>query len=333
MKIAITGSSGHIGNNLARELINRGHQIKVLINKSKQALDGMQVERIHGNILDTEAVEGLINGCEYVFHAAAIISIGNKPPQKVYNVNTEGTKNVVNACLKFGVKRLVHFSSIHSFHCKNPNAVLNEDNPPAGVKDLTYNKSKAMGESIVSEAYKKGLNAVILNPSSVVGPNDFMPSLIGQMILKIAKGRLPFLIIGGYHFVDVRDVVDAAINAMHSGRAGEKYLLTSEWKSLTEVAGIICKKARKRAPIVLPTFMAWLGLPFIQIFSRLMNQKPLYTRESIKIIKKAPRRVENCKAIRELDFRTRPVQETFSDVYDWFVAQNYLPKPRNYDRY
>jgi dihydroflavonol-4-reductase len=165
-----------------------------------------------------------------------------------------------------------------------------------------------------------------LNPSSVVGPFDFKPSLIGQMLIKIANGKLPFLIKGGYHFTDVGDVVDAAINAMEKGRSGERYLLTSEWKSLLDVAKIISKQSNKKLPLILPTILAWIGLPFIFIYSKLMGKKPLYTRESLTIIAHSTKNVENKKAVAELNFNPRPVEETFVRAYEWFLSNKFLTK-------
>jgi dihydroflavonol-4-reductase len=327
MKIAITGASGHIGNNLCISLIESGHYLKVLINKTDQSLVGIDAERIYGNILNKEIVDSLVKDCDCVFHTAAVISIGNEPYNLVYKVNTIGTQNIVDACIKYKVNRLVHFSSIHAFHCDDPNLVLNENNPPANQNDLIYDKSKAMGETIVLEACAKGLNAIILNPSSVVGPNDFKPSLVGQMMIKIANGKLPFLIKGGYHFVDVRDVVSAALNAMNSGRVGERYLLSSQWKSLTDIAQIISERTNKNVPGLVPTFLAWIGLPFIYIFARLIGEKPLYTKNSLKIIAKSPKIVESNKAIKELNFKPRPVKETFIDSYVWFLTNNFITKP------
>jgi len=271
MKIAVTGASGHVGNNLCRSLIEHNHQLKVLINKTDIAIKGWSYEKVHGNILDYKIVDNLVKDCEIVFHAAAIISIGNEPSSLVMGVNTKGTQNVVNACLKYKVKRLIYFSSIHAFHCSKSDLVLNENHPLAGEDDLTYSKSKAMGEKIVLEAFARGLNVLILNPSSIVGPNDFKPSLIGQMLIKIARGKLPFLIKGGFHFVDVRDVVEVAINAMETGRGGERYLLSSQLKSFIDIAIPVCVITRKKVPILLPTFLAWLGLPFIFLYSFLVG--------------------------------------------------------------
>jgi len=330
MKIAITGASGHIGNNLCRELIQRGHQVKVLIFLFDKSLTDIDVERVYGNILDKKIVDNLIEGLDYVFHTAALISIGNISKKKVFEVNIQGTKNVIEACIKHKIKRLIHFSSIHALSNISANKEMNEYNPLVGTEAFNYDQSKANAENLIIEACKDGLNAIILNPSSVVGPFDFVPSLVGEMIIKMASGKLPFLIKGGYHWVDVRDVVDAAINAMEKGRIGERYLLTSQYRSLLEIAGIVSKKLNRKEPIIIQDFLAWAGLPFIKILSKITGNKALYTKESLSIVGHSPKLVDNQKAIKELDFKPRPIEETFTDSLNWFINNGYLKiiKPR-----
>jgi len=324
MKISITGASGHIGNNLCRELIQKGHRVKVLVHNSDQSLAGLDVEKVKGNILDKEALYRLIGGADYVFHTAAIISIGVNSKEKIFQVNIEGTRNVIEACLKHKTKRLVHFSSIHALKNGHPDKLLDESGPLAGKEAFFYSQSKAGAEKLLLEACNHGLNAVILNPSSVIGPFDFVPSLAGQMILKIATGKLPFLIKGGYQWVDVRDVVSTAINAMELGRSGERYLLASQWMSLQDIAAVICKEVHKNAPPLVPDFLAWAGLPFIQLSGKLSGKSPLYSKESLRIVSDSPKLVNHQKAVNELGFQPRPVKETFVDSLLWFTENGFL---------
>jgi len=336
MKISITGASGHIGNNLCRELIQRGYRVKVLVHNSDESLADLDIEKVKGNILDKEALHRLIGGADYVFHTAAIISIGVNSKEKIFQTNIEGTRNVIEACLQHKTKRLVHFSSIHALKNGHPDKLLDESGPLAGDEAFFYSQSKARAELVLLDACKHGLNAVILNPSSVIGPFDFVPSLAGQMIVKIATGKLPFLIKGGYQWVDVRDVVTAAINAMDQGRSSERYLLASQWMSLSDIAAIICKKVNKNAPAIIPDFIAWAGLPFIQLSGKLSGKTPLYSKESLNIVSHSPRLVNHQKAVNELGFKPRPVEETFVDSLNWFTQNGYLnsrkPLKTKYDQ-
>ena len=275
-------------------------------------------------MLDKKAVNTVIAGSDYVFHTAAIISIGIDSKEKIFQTNIEGTRNVIEACLQHKIKRLVHFSSIHALKNGLPDKLLDESRPLARVEAFYYSQSKAGAEVLLLDACNRGLNTVILNPSSVIGPFDFIPSLAGQMIIKIAAGKLPFLIKGGYHWVDVRDVVTAAINSMQMGRSGERYLLTSQWMSLSEIAAIICKEVNRKTPAIVPDFVAWTGLPFIQLFSKLSGKKALYTKESLNIISYSPKLVNHQKAVKELGFKPRPVEETFVDSLHWLNDNGYI---------
>ncbi len=324
MVIGITGASGHIGNNLCRELIKRGHHVKVLIHTSDKSLADLDVEKVKGNILDNIVVNKLVEGTDFVYHTAAIISIGSNSKENVFKVNIEGTRNVIEACISHKIKRLIHFSSIHALRNLSSDLMLNEDNPLVGTEAFNYDQSKANSELLVIDGCKRGLNAIILNPSGVIGPFDYIPSLMGQMIIEIAEGKMPFLIKGGYHWADVRDVVDAAINAMELGRNGERYLLTNQWKSLVGIASLICTQVKRKEPTIIPNFLAWAGLPFINIYSKITGTEALYTKESLTIVAHSPKMVNNQKAISELNFKPRPIEETFTDSLSWFLNNGYL---------
>jgi len=324
MNISITGASGHIGNNLCRELIQRGHRVKVLAHNFDISLTGLDIEKVKGDILDKKALNTLIGGADFVFHAAAVISIGKNSREKIFQTNIEGTRNIIEACFRFKTKRLIHFSSIQALKNGLPDKIMDESGPLAGNEAYYYSQSKVRAEMLLLDGCNHGLNAVILNPSSVLGPFDFVPSLAGQMIIKIATGKLPFLIAGGYHWVDVRDVVSAAINAMGKGRSGERYLLSSEWMSLSDIAGKICKDVNRKVPVIVPGFVAWSGLPFIQLFSKLSGKNALYTRESLEIVSHSPKLVNHQKAVTELQFKPRPVEETVIDSLHWLNDNGYI---------
>ena len=325
MQISVTGASGHIGNTLCRMLIKNGHQVKALIHRFDKSLEGLQIEKIYGDILNQESVNALIEHADYVFHTAAIISIGKNPKEKIFHTNIEGTRNIIEACRKQKIRRLIHFSSVDALRISASDATLDENTPLAGEEAFFYNQSKAAGEKLVSDACHQGLNAVILSPSSVIGPYDFVPSLAGQMIIKLAAGKLPFVVRGGYHWVDVRDVAIAAVNAMDSGQTGKRYLLSSQWLSLSDVAEIICQKMKRRKPVLVPYFLARSGLPFINLYSRLTGKETLYTRESLNLVTHSPKTIDAQNAILELEFRPRPVKETIIDTLQWFMENGYIP--------
>lgn len=324
MIVALTGANGHVGNNLCRALLNNGIKVRALINHNDSSLRGLDLIKIDGSVTDKHSLVGLIKGADYVFHLAAIISIGDVDKKKLFSVNVGGTKNVVELCRQFSVKRLIHFSSIHAL-ASGQDMSVDEKSPLAGSDASFYDQSKAEAERIVLKAAADGLNAVILNPTAVFGPNDFIPSLIGEMFIKVAKNRLPFIVAGGYNWVDVRDVAQAAISAMSKGSSAERYILSGEWKSLKFVAGLVAKLAKSRKSIVVPLLLARIALPFIYFYSYFSGKKALFTGEALNIVSREGENIVCDKAKKELGFENRrTVSESVVDTYNWFVNNKYL---------
>ena len=323
MKIALTGASGHIGANLCRALLEQNHELKILVNQYTDSLQELDLEHIKGNLLDPVSLRDLADGTEIFIHLAAIISInGNR---QILNTNVEGTRNVLKAVRETGVKRLIHFSSIHALIHDPLDRALDETRPLALNDHIIYNRSKAMAEQAVYESVADGLDAVIINPTSVMGPNDFKPSLVGQAIIQLYKGEIPALIPGGYDWVDVRDVVSGTITAIDKGRTGQSYLLSGHYLSLADLYEMLrkLKDDGKNLP-VLPFWLAELGVPFLKIWARMTGNKPLYTRESVEILKTAHTNISSEKALKELDYQSRPFKETLKDTITWFRENHYL---------
>ncbi len=174
------------------------------------------------------------------------------------------------------------------------------------------------------KAAKNGLLAVILNPTSVIGIHDYKPSLVGQAILKMANGNLPALIPGGFDWVDVRDVVKGAIAAIDKGKKGERYLLSGHWKSLKDLSSAVNMHSKRKNPIKIPLFMAKIGMPFIYLYSKITDSEPLYTNESISILKHSNKNVSCQKAKEELNYSPRKFEDTIEDTYNWFDKQGLI---------
>jgi dihydroflavonol-4-reductase len=323
LEIAITGASGHVGANLIRELIPAGHHIKVLFFNDDRSFAGLPVTPIKGDLLDPSAVDELIKGTELVFHLAAQISITGDKDGKVFMINTEGTRNVCESCMKNNVRRLVHFSSIHAFNAKPFEGILDENRKMVDDTAFRYDYSKLVGQNIVMEYVKKGLDAVILNPTCVIGPMDYKPSLMGQVFTKLYNRQLPALVKGGYDFVDVRDVAHAAILASEKGRKGQWYLISNTWKHISELAKMVEDITGKKPPrFTTPNWLAIAALPFLNLYARIKKTPPIYTKESLDVLKNAHRNVSNQKAREELGFNPRPLEETIRDIYKWFNANH-----------
>jgi dihydroflavonol-4-reductase len=319
MRIAITGASGHVGSTLVRELNHQKHSLKLLIHQDKKGLEGIQYVPVKGNILDSSAVHELCKDVDVVFHLAARIAISKKHRDLVYTTNVEGTRNVVNACLDNKVARLIHFSSIHALDPFPLNEELDETRALVTGRHGSYDQSKADGQRLVMEHVREsGLNAVIFNPTAIIGPNDYRFSFLGQALRLIYKGSLPMLVPGGYDWVDVRDVVQTAINAMEMGRRGESYLLSGTYMTLKELSLLVQEITPHKTPrVTVPTAVARLGLPFISLYAHIRGEDPLYTKESLAILKECNPRISHEKATKVLDYKPRPLRETLIDTFNW----------------
>ncbi len=325
MRIAVTGASGHVGNTLCRKLISDGHEVKVLVHEDPDDLESLNVKIIHGSVLDEQILDELCKDIDIVFHLAAIISISNKGKDKVYATNVTGTKNLVNSCLKLKVKKLIHFSSIHVLDPLPLDQELNEARAYINMPHWVYESSKTEGEKIVLDAAKKGLHAIVVNPTAIVGPYDFRPSYFGKALLQIYKNQLPMLVPGGYDIVDVRDVVQGAILAAKKGRSGERYILSGKWLSLKDLSAEISEISGKKTPQrTAPLFLAKMGVPFMELYAKLNNEQPLYTKNALEILKLSHQNISSKKAEKELGYKTRSLVETLSDTFEWFKRNGQL---------
>ncbi|MEI6435013.1 MAG: NAD-dependent epimerase/dehydratase family protein [Bacteroidota bacterium] len=318
MKIAVSGANGHVGVNLCKALVERGHFVNALVHKHAGGLQGLPIQLVHGDILDKNTLNPLIEGSDVVYHLAARISITGDQNGMVSLINTEGTKNMLDVAARCKVGRFIHFSSIHAFRQYPYNEPLTESRPLVGAEGFAYDRSKAAGERAVMEAVGNGLDAVVLSPTAIIGPKDFEPSLVGKAVIDICKGKIPSLAPGGYDWVDVRDVVEAAINASDHGRTGQKYLLSGHWHSLKEFSQMIgIHTRRKTVSAVVPMWLARVGLPFTSLYSKVAGTDPLYTSESLKIISEGNRQISHSKASIELNHHPRPFSDTMRDFLSW----------------
>lgn len=325
MKVAITGASGHIGNCLVRKLLKKGVTVRVLVFKRESNLEKLDVELVQGNILNPDSLKLLCAGADVVFHLAARIAVDNRSAELVHKTNVCGTKNMLAAAQNAGVKKFIHFSSIHAFKTDLALNVLNENSPVVDIKKGIYEYSKAESEKLVMEATREGLNAVILCPTAVIGPYDSRGSLLGQALLKIYTNKLPALVAGGYNWVDVRDVASAAIESIENGRSGEKYILSGHYCDLKELSEEIGKISKSKTPsIIVPIYLARITTPFLAIYSFLTKTTPLYTAQSLGIIENSPQNISNIKAQKDLAYQPRPLTQTLIDTFLWYKQNNYL---------
>lgn len=327
MRVTVTGASGHLGGALVRALLRRGHAVTALVCSDRRALEGLDVRRCIGDVTVAGSLTRAFRQAEVVYHLAASIQLSGDHQGRLFEVNVGGTRNVVQACRSCGVQRLVHFSSIHALDPHPRDQLVDETRPlqldPAA---LSYDRSKALAEQEVQDGVSRGLEAVILNPCGVIGPLDFKPSAMGQVVLKLCLGQLPVMIQGGFHWVDVRDVAQAAVSAATLGTAGQRYILAGHWRTLSELARMVARAAGVRPPLATcPTWLARLGAPFSGAHSRLTGRRALYTSESLRALE-GYRQVSQRLARRDLGYTVRPLEQTVEDTVCWFQEAGVLDR-------
>lgn len=327
MITAVTGASGHVGVNLVRSLTARGRNVRIIAHSSTLGLEELKVERRNGDVSDLDSMIRAFEGVSIVYHLAAYISLLMSDRVRCSTVNIEGTRNVIEACRRNNVKRLVHFSSIHSL-CNEPLDVPIDETRPLveSPKSAPYDLSKASGERLVRQAAGAGLDAVIINPTAVIGPYDYRPSHFGQALIMMAEGRIPVLLEGGFDWVDARDVAEGAIKAEQTAPAGSNYLLSGTWLSVREIATIVSQIAGRKPPaLVCPVPVAGACAPVVTAISRWTGVRPLFTSISLKALA-GNRNINHAKATRELGYEPRPIKETLSDTINWFIDNGFIKR-------
>lgn len=325
MKVAITGASGHVGITVIEELKRRGHEVIGLCFNDLDYFLANSIAYIDGNVNDRESIEKLLEGCDALIHSAAVISIDGDQQGIVRKVNVEGVRNVMQTALDLKIKRVVHISSIHAYDPIPRNEVLDETRNFVDDSAFEYDRSKRDGQLTVLEFVKKGLPAIIVNPTSVTGQPENKLSLQGKAILDIYLGKIPAIFQGGYDWVDVRDVASSVCNALTMGRIGENYLLSGKYYTMREIVTMISEVKGKEIRVFnVPVWLVKLGLPFVKLQSKITGKAPLYTNESIEILLHGNTKISHEKAKNELNHNPRPFKETLQDFVLWFKENGYI---------
>lgn len=324
MTALVTGAAGHVGANLVRELIKEKRTVRALIRDDCRGVEGLEVETVKGNILDYQSLLQTVKGNEVVYHLAASISIVGDKSGQVRLTNVEGTRNVVQACLETGVRRLVHFSSIHAYSPFPLDRYVDENSLSADARSPAYDRTKADSNKIVLAGVKKGLDAVIIAPTGIIGPNDFKLSRMGAVLVKLYNQKLFGLIKGGYNWVDVRDVVQGALLAEKKASSGSQYILSGEWGSIPKLAELVQESFGVPAPrFVSPMWLARLAAPFSEYYSIVRKKEPHFTPEALVTLR------SHClicrkKAEEELGYRPRPLKQSIEETILWYEKMGML---------
>lgn len=325
MKCVVTGASGHIGNVLVRDLISKNYEVKafVLKNENVDYLKELNVEICYGDVRDLESLKEAFRGADIVFHLAGIIDIGTVNKKFIYSVNVGGTKNVLQACREEKVKKLVYTSSVHAIPEKPKDEIITETKEFSEdkVKGI-YAKTKAEATKYLLENVSQDLDnnpeIIIVHPSGVIGPYEYIPSNLGQLVIDCANKKIGAYLDGGYNFVDVRDVANGVVLAAEKGKNGECYILAGHKVSVKE----LMKKIEAVTKVKMPTFKIarWFAYAtgfLSEIYYKIVKQKPLFTSYAVYTLG-TNCNFSNEKAEKELGYTIRPIDETIKDTVDWF---------------
>ena len=323
----VTGSSGHVGSNFIRELSKQGFTIRCIdFDGDYRAYEGFEVEVIKGDITDKESLEPIFKNVDIVFHTAALINLDRRYKKQIRLVNVAGTKNVCEAALQAGVKKLIHFSSVDAFYRFPIEEPLLEsrkliDDPNA----VPYDLSKADGQKVVLQFCEKGLDASIIHPTSIVGPNDFKPGLPMQEMVNLANGKRKLLPNWGYNFVDVRDLCLTAISAVELGRTGQNYIVGGEYHMYSYIAELMEQQLGRTVLLsTIPDFVSYLGLPYEYIKSLITGKPRVLTIDTLHTGKSGNKVVPSTLAREELGHNPRPLKESIYDMVSFFQKRGLI---------
>ncbi|MFA5341358.1 MAG: NAD-dependent epimerase/dehydratase family protein [Clostridia bacterium] len=333
---AVTGALGFLGNAIVDNLLSKGKTVRVLdIGQDKHGLlKDKNVKFFRGDICLTSSLEDFFTVEEddllIVIHAAGVVSISSKYSQVMHDVNVLGTQNIVDMAIKHKIKKLVYVSSVHAIPelPKNETIIETLNFDPVLVKG-EYSKSKAIATKIVLDSIKKGLDAVVVHPSGIIGPGDYAGGHTTQLVKDCANGNLTACVNGGYDFVDVRDVAEGVVLAAEKGISGNTYILSGEYYPVRKITDAICSViGRKQIKTILPLWFAKMTAPFAELYYRIRKQKPLFTSYSLYTLQ-SNSKFNSKKAQDELGYKKKfSLKQSIEDTYLWCKANDLINRKK-----
>lgn len=323
--LLVTGARGHIGNVLAKQLCDSGSaDLRLMVQGGGDTsyIEPYAKEIVCCDIRDPKAVDEAVQGCTDVFHLAGYIHMSGTDKQKLSDINVGGVKNIIDACLKHGVRRLVYVSSIHALIPSSDNKIDETVNNDVSLCMDEYSRTKLAATLEVMEACeKRGLDAVIVYPTGVIGPYDYRASMTGFMFKKYTRACGAQLCFAGkYDFVDVRDVADGIIRAWQRGGKGQGYILSGDECTIPQMIRLIGQcMGRELKTVELPVFTVRAAAGVMSLYYRLTKKTPIITKETVDVVTSGVK-ISNLKAKTELAFCPRALEETIKDTVRWHIG-------------
>lgn len=327
MKAFITGATGFLGSHVARVLAEQGADLRLLVRPTSNLknLEGLKAETATGDLRDPASLEKAMSGCEVVFHVAADYRLWVRDPAEMYRSNVEGTRSILEAARKNGVRCVVYTSSVATIGFTGNGRPADEDSP-VSLADMIghYKRSKFMAEQIAMEAGRSGMRVVTVNPTTPVGEQDVKPTPTGRIVVDFLKGKFPAYVDTGLNLVDVRECARGHVAALEKGKTAERYILGGEDLTLKQILDKLGMIAGLPSPKVkLPYFVAYAaGLVDETVSGRLMGREPRATVETVRMGKKKMW-ASSDKAERELGWKPVPADDALRRAVEWFRANAY----------
>ncbi|WP_414463856.1 NAD-dependent epimerase/dehydratase family protein [Hyphomicrobium sp. B1] len=324
----LTGASGFVGSAVARKLLDEGFAVRALVRKSSNRanLADIPLDVVEGDIRDAALVERAMQGARYVFHVAADYRLWALDPEEIVRTNTEGTRAIMSAAQKAGAERIVYTSSVATLRLAGDGTPSDETMPLKAEDAIgAYKKSKVLAERLVERMIADDdLPAVIVNPSTPIGPRDVRPTPTGRIVVEAAVGRMPAYVETGLNLVHVDDVADGHVAALKKGRIGERYILGGQDMTLGQMLAEIAQLAGRRAPTIkLPRELIYPIAYGAELAARVTGREPFATVDGLRMAK-YKMFFSSAKAERELGYRARPAREALAEAFNWFQRAGYL---------
>src|SRR6266704_404852 len=330
MTILVTGASGFLGSHVARQLVARREDVRVMLRPSStnRAIADLSLEYVTGDLRDPAAVARAMQGAKRVFHVAADYRLWARRKQDIYDSNVGGTKNLLDAAMRAGVEQLIYTSTVATIAVDRPQHP--NEFTDSRLEEMVghYKRSKWMAEQETLRAAKAGLPVIVVMPTTPVGPGDWKPTPTGKIILDFLNGKMPGYVETGLNFVGVEDCATGHLLAAEKGKIGERYLLGAKNLTLKQVLDALEKITGLPAPrLKIPHGLA-LGAAYVETaFSRLVGREPQIPVEGVKIARHLMF-VDCSRAQRELGFRPGPVAAALERAVRWYEANGYVTARR-----
>lgn len=327
MKCFVTGATGFLGSHVARQLLSRGAQLRLLVRPTSRLdnIADLPAERVVGDLRDLESLKKGMSGCEFVFHVAADYRLWSRNGQELYDSNVEGTRNVLAAARDSGVRRVVYTSSVATTGFGN-NGRLTDEKTPVTLSNMIgdYKRSKFMAEQLAIEAARSGQNVVVVNPTTPIGERDIKPTPTGRIVVDFLRRKFPAYVETGLNLVDVADCAQGHLLAMEKAVPGERYILGGENLTLKQILDKLAAITGLPSPkIKLPYAVAYAtGVVDTLVSGTIMKREPRVTLDSVRMGRKKMF-ITSAKAERELGWNPGPVDGALRRAVEWFQANGY----------